>query len=407
MSPGPSWRLALTGLVGAAVVTAGGSGAAAIGATTAGHHHHLPTELITFGEVTCAPHWYAPNKGRNRFRVRNTSHHRATIYLVRLPKGNIVGTVKHSRPGSTRRLTVRLRPGRYLWGCDLAGRPPHVSESERVPIDDTYGGPGTPVIPISRTDIRGPYVAYRHYVAALIAVLEDQVDTLAGDVSRGDVAAAEQDWLTAHLTWQRIGQDNDAYGAFGELGRLIDGPSAGLKQGTSDPAFQGFHKLELDLWGGAAPTTATGDANALDRHVHRLSAQPLTHWLPTNVAAERGWILRVHEILEDALRDTLSGHDDYGSGTSLASVIADIAATGENLTLLKPLVRPRAPGLTARAQRRLERLSRTVRATRVDDSWVPLGALSRAERESVDAALGSAVETLASIAPLLQIGGQT
>ena len=37
-------------------------------------------------------------------------------------------------------------------------------------------------------------------------------------------------------------------------------------------------------------------------------------------------MLRPHEIFEDANRDTLSGEDEYGSGTALASLTADVAA---------------------------------------------------------------------------------
>ena len=64
----------------------------------------------------------------------------------------------------------------------------------------------------------------------------------------GEPAAAEAAWLTAHLTWLQIGQDDGAYGAFGELGRRSTAPRPASSEATASPSFTGFHKLELDLW---------------------------------------------------------------------------------------------------------------------------------------------------------------
>jgi iron uptake system EfeUOB component EfeO/EfeM len=394
-------------VVSAVVVAAGTSGDAATGSPTArAARHGLPTERITFGERTCAPRWYAPNKGRTRFRIRNRSHHRATIYLVRLPVGRTVATLRRSRPGTTRRLVVRLHPGAYLWGCYLAGLPPHDSDVERVPVDNTYGGPGTPVTPVSKTDLVAPYHAYRRYVAAGIATLQTRVQTLVTAIGGADRSAAEQAWLGARLTWLGLGQDNAAYGAFGRLGRRIDGTSAGLAGGTDDPAFTGFHRVELDLWGSGDLTTAATDAATLQTLVGRLAGRPVASWLPASRAGESGWILRVHEVLEDALRDSLSGHDDYGSGTTLASLTADVAATREDLSLLAPLVRPRKPHLVATARHRLTRVCDVVDALAQGDTWPALADLSQAQRERVDAAVGDALESLAKVPALLPLGGR-
>jgi iron uptake system EfeUOB component EfeO/EfeM len=396
-------RLALTIVVGVVAVLAGSPG----GAVGAGRHHHLPTERISFGEHTCAPHWHAPNKGRSRFLIQNRSHHRATMYLVRLPSGRTVARLSGSKPGTTRPLRVNLRPGTYLWGCYLAGEPSHTSEAERVPVDNTYGGPGAPVVPVSRTDLVGPYREYRRYVADHLATLETQLGTLTSAAGGADRSAAESAWLDAHLTWLEIGQDNAAYGAFGQLGRAIDGTSAGLPGGTADPRFTGFHRVELDLWGGSSLATASDDVAVLEQKVTRLTARPIATWLPASKAGESAWILRVHEVLEDALRDSLSGRDEYGSGSTLASVTADVTATHEVLGLLAPLVRARKPHLVAKVDHRLDHLTAVVAGLRGSSGWPPLASLSRAQHERVDAALDAALEILAPVPDLLPIGSNT
>ncbi len=136
-------------------------------------------------------------------------------------------------------------------------------------------------MPVTRDQLVAPMRAYRKYVAKQLALLKTQTTTLASDLAVPDTAAAESAWLTAHQTWLRIGQDDGAYGAFGELGRKIDGTAAGLVHGTSDPAFTGFHKVEFDLWTKARSGCGSGrhDGRSLQR-MARLSKRGMAAWFP-------------------------------------------------------------------------------------------------------------------------------
>jgi high-affinity iron transporter len=383
--------------------------AAAIGVATASARQPAArtaaAQRITFGNVTCAPGWGAPNPGRARFAVANRSGHVATIYLFRATSGAIVGQIGALEPGRTRMLTVRLRPGPYAWGCDLRGMPRHVSDAARVPVHGQLGGPGPKPIPLLTGEIAGQMRTYRGNVARQIGVLQAQVATLVQDLRNRDLAASESAWLTAHLTWLDIGQDDGAYGAFGDLGRQIDGTAAGLVDGTADPGFTGFHRVEFDLWRLGDLAAATRDAAVLASRVQVLARQKLATELPLTPLGLSTWTLRPHEILEDALRDSLSGNDDYGSGTGLASVTADVAITHELLTLLEPALAPRSPRLVATARRQLTAVVSAIDATRANGRWIAVAALTPAQRERVDAAVGAALETLAPIPDVLKVGG--
>jgi len=106
------------------------------------------------------------------------------------------------------------------------------------------------------------------------------------------------------------------------------------------------------------------------------------------------------------MRDTLTGDDDYGSGTGLASVTADMAATRELLALLAPALAPRSPYLVAIAESQLTKALVAINSTRTDGSgWIGIAALPQLERERVDAAVGAALETLAPIPDVLHVGG--
>jgi high-affinity iron transporter len=362
-------------------------------------------ELISFGVSTCAPGWRAPNPGRASFRLHNDSSTAATVYLFVANSGRIVATASDVRANSTKPLTVKLKPGVfYAWGCDLNGYPRHVSDAQAVPRFSSVGGPGPVVIPITAGQLVGPLLAYRSYVTKLLATVQAQLASTAAAIASGSLTASQSDWLAAHLTWLEIGQDDGAYGAFGELGGEIDGTAAGLVGGTASPNFTGFHKIELDLWQQQSLSAAATDTAHLQSLVAKLAATKLADYLPTSISGLTNFTLRCHEILEDALRDTLTGDDDYGSGTGLASLTADVTATREFLTLFAPMLAGRSPYLVGTARRQLSALLTAIDATQQNGQWVGVTALPTRQRQLIDADTGAALETLSPVPDLLALG---
>jgi iron uptake system EfeUOB component EfeO/EfeM len=250
-----------------------------------------------------------------------------------------------------------------------------------------------------------PLSEYRAYVAGELATVQSQVGALITAIDSGNLAQAQAAWLTAHETWLDIGQDDGAYGCFGELGRQIDGTAAGLPAGTASPDFTGFHKIEFDLWTNGNLAAAASDADKLQSLIAELVKIPLASELPATKTGLGNWVLRPHEILEDANRDTLTAEDDYGSGTDLASLSADIAATRELLNLLAPVIDPMAPKLVRRARGELDTLSAAIQATRTDGDWVSIQDLPTSQREQIDADTGAALQTLAPVPDLITSTG--
>jgi iron uptake system EfeUOB component EfeO/EfeM len=247
---------------------------------------------------------------------------------------------------------------------------------------------------------------YRTYVAAKLSTLQDEVAALAAAIGAGNLAQAESDWLTAHLTWLDIGQDDGAYSCFGQLGNQIDGLAAGHPQGTSDPGFTGFHRVEFDLWTNDDLSAAANDTATLQNLLAELVEAPLSTYLPATSNGIANWLLRPHEVLEDADRDSLTANDDYGSGTDLASITADVAAVREMLTVLEPVLDPLAPHLVHHAGLEFDALVGAIDATRANGAWVSLQNLPTRQREQVDSDVGAALETLAPIPDLLTSTGR-
>lgn len=257
------------------------------------------------------------------------------------------------------------------------------------------------VAPVVSSELDGPLREYTAYVDALLRRLGPQLQTLESAAASGDLAAAQRAWLPAHLTWLRIGQDDASYGAFGDLGESIDGLATGLPGTTANPKFTGFHKVEFDLWRKHDSAAAAHDTSILAARVATLTPKAVAADLPHDALSLDSWVLRCHEILEDGLRDSLTQEDDYGSGSDLASLGADVSATREMLRVLTPLIVIRAPQIVPDATAELHTLDDAIAAA--GGSGVSVAALPLRRRQAVDAATGAAVETLAPVSELMQV----
>jgi iron uptake system EfeUOB component EfeO/EfeM len=255
------------------------------------------------------------------------------------------------------------------------------------------------------TEERKDLGEYRAYVARKLSTLQGEVAALSVATASGDPAKAKAAWLSAHVTWLEIGQDDGAYGAFGPLGGEIDGLADGHPLGIRDPAFTGFHRIEFDLWTKHDLSAATADTATLRRLLAQLMKVPLSNYLPASATGVGNWLLRPHEVLEDALRDSLTADDDYGSGTDLASIAAGVAAVRTMLGELSPAIDPVAPHLAGDARAELDALSNEIDATRVHGAWISIQDLAVLQRQQVDAAVDAALETLAPIPDLLTSTG--
>jgi len=355
----------------------------------------VATLAVTAGR--CAAGWRGRTAGTVTFRVENRTVRPGEIYLFN-PYTGVTVSKSALRPRTTSRLAVHLTAGRYRWSCRLRGLPVRSSPTATV-TPAPIAGPAGPmvIVPVTPAQMAEVIAAYRSYVEQQLALDTGQVGLLAVAVTGGQMQAARAAWLTAHQTWHRIG---GAYDAFGQLGLAIDGTAARLQDGTTSPQFTGFHKVEMDLWQDDDLAAAGADTATLARDMTALSVR-----FPTETIAATDVPLRTHEILEDALRDELSGDDDYGSGTDMASVAADVDGTRELLSLLTPLLQTRAAGLVALVTRRLDALSQALVASQVDGRWVGVTAVTVTARETVDADIGTALEALDVVPELLPVQG--
>jgi len=340
---------------------------------------------VSYDGMTCAPEWSTLKAGTYEFVLQDRGNDGIAMTLLNASNGTAVSATTPVAPGARASISAELHAGgSYEWSCQTPSQPAATSAAIQIPGSGTATAGYAPA-PISIVQLYQPLARYTRYESATLGGLRGQLATLQSRLAAGNVPGARSAWLAAHLSWLELGQDDGAYGAFGDLGSQIDGTADGDVGTTSSRSFTGFHRVELDLWGHHDLAAARADAATLTKLVSSINQRALSQDLPDTTVALDSWALRCHEILEDALRDTLSGDDDYGSHTGLR--------------VLGGLIDPRAPGLVPTATRQLAAIDAAITPTRA----VAIAGLPRVRRQRVDAAVDAALETLAPVSELIQI----
>ena len=350
---------------------------------------------VTVTRTGCAADWTSARAGTQTFTVANKSGQPGEINLDNAA-GGVVAEIETIGPGTTAEMTATLGSGSYTFKCYLSGQAVTSSEPVQVTGNASVRAPAA-VTPVTMAELAGPNKVYQAYAARQLAALAGAVTRIRADLRRDDLAAARRDWLAAQLAWERVGA---SYNSFGDAGVAVAGLPDGLPGGVHDKNFTGLHRLEYGLWHGQDSAALLPVVNRLARDVATVRKNLTSADIagdPTNLP------LRAHEILEDALRDHLSGIDDQGGGAAYAETYADQQATRAVLGELSPLISARAPNLLPTAQAQLDVLQQALLSTRAGGQWQSPDATPLAARQRVNAAIGALMETLSSVPDLLEI----
>jgi high-affinity iron transporter len=353
------------------------------------------TTAVTVTRTGCAADWTSARAGTQTFTVANRSGQPGEVNLDNAA-GGVVAEIETIGPATTAEMTATLGRGSYTFRCYLSGQAATSSAPVQVTGDASAPAPAA-VKPVTLAGLTGPNQAYQSYAARQLASLAGAVTTIRADLRRGDLAAARTDWLAAQLDWERVGA---SYDSFGDAGVAVDGLPDGLPGGVHDKNFTGLHRLEYGLWHGQDRAALLPVVDGLARDVAAVREKltsPDIAGDPVNLP------LRAHEILEDALRDHLSGIDDQGGGAAYGETYADLQATRAVLGELSPLVSARAPDLLPAARAQMGALKRALLAARAGGRWQSPGSAPLAVRQQVNAAIGGLLGTLSSVPDLLEI----
>jgi high-affinity iron transporter len=348
---------------------------------------------VTVTKSGCASGWNAGHTGTQTFEVDNESGKAGEINLDN-SAGGVVAEIETIGPATTADMTATLGRGAYSFVCLMAGG---TTRGQPVQVAGRQQETTKAVKPVTLADLTGPNKQYQAYAAADLVRLAHDVSTLRVALAAGRLTVAKADWLTAQLDWERVGA---SYDSFGDEGLAVDGLPDGYPEGVNDPGFTGLHRIEYGLYHGQSAKQLLPVAGQLAKDVATVQKKLTSDdeaGDPTNLP------LRVHEVLEDALRDHLPGIDDEGSGMAYAETYADSQVTRTVLGEVTPLITTRMPTLVPTITTQLNTLQTALLATKKDGQWQPVAAVPLAARQRVDAAIGALLETLSIEPDLLEV----
>jgi iron uptake system component EfeO len=348
-----------------------------------------PPNVIDVSGNGCGGAWSVNGPGWHTLQISNQGTGGGEVDLVNPANGAVYAEIENSGPGTVNPLTIDFGSARYALVCLFSDTNP--LQGATVTVAGHATGTAA-VLPVTYNDLIPLAKTYQAEEAAALKVLARETAALAAAVRGGNLAAARRAWLTAHLQYETLG---DAYGAFGDFDNEIDGRAD--QTGVGSPKWTGFFRLEYGLWHGQPLTSLAPVAETLDK-----DADALVTWWRTQQVPLADLGRRAHEVIENALEFQLTGHDDYGGGTTLASTVAAIAASRLLLALLHPLLAPRYQGLPA-VYAGLSRLQSLLEQERLPNGWwVPVSALPESARQAIDAACGQLLQELAPVASITE-----
>ena len=350
---------------------------------------------ITLSETSCGGDWANPTAGAQSFTVTNSGRSTVEVYVIDPSNNSVYGEVENLAPGTSQPIRVNLAAGKYAFRCAFSSGTALTSKTYTISGGGGSSGTTAGFAPVTDQDMQQPVADYRAYVQQQLPVLLADSAKLQADLAAGNLPKARSDWLTAHLDYEGLGA---AYGTFGDFDGAIDGRATGLQDGVNDASWTGFHRIEYGLWHGqpAAVLKPLGDKLVSD-------VKGLIKAFPSQTTDPNDLPLRTHEILENSLQFQLTGISDYGSGTALATVSANLHGTQVVLSTIVGLMQTRDPAALKQINTWIQTVSADLNAAHnPDGSWTSLQQLSAARRATINADLGELLEQLSVVPDLLE-----
>ena len=364
--------------------------ALAVGTTVACSGAPADIEVST---TSCGASWPLSPDGALDTSVRNVGNAVLRVDLVDAASSELFTSVTALAPGSSQRLRISLPDGSYHLACSWQPGVPALHSPDRR-VSSSKAAHGHPLLLLSATEIQSAARAYGMQLNRRTQVLARDVADLATAVRGGDAARQRTLWLTAHTDYLQLGGTT----ASTVTGIALDGLPAS-PDAVQDQAFTGFHRVEYLLWNGGS----------------RAQLETATARLVTDVAALQGiahhggvqtaqLVLSCRTGLQSAADVTLTGRDDFGSHSGLASLAAQVDGARLIVQALQPMLAQRNPDLASRTQSGLAALAAWLDGVRrTDGSYPPLSGLSSGQQQRLVALLGGQLEVQAVIPTTLQM----
>lgn len=250
---------------------------------------------------------------------------------------------------------------------------------------------------------------YRAYLGEQVADTVAATKVMTSAIRAGDLEAAQAAYASSRVGWERI---EPIASAVEELDGKLDARVDDF-EGTDDPAFTGWHRIEHILFVDGATAPAVPFADTLDADLQTLSKEIGTIELPA-VTLSRG----AAELVEEVSEGKITGEEDRYAKTDLVDMVANIDGAKEVIRVLTPALAAAAPELLGTIRTHLTEVTSTLNGFRDGNGYVnycledddypsprcPSVTVTGAQRDELKAQLAGLSEQLALVPGALGLG---
>ena len=201
---------------------------------------------VTLADGTCTVKTNTAPAGPVTFQVTNTGSDVNEFEVLAQDKLRIAGEKENIGPGTTVNYVVQLNEGSYYTACKkgMVGNPTSLAK-----FTVTKSSTGAKTASESK-QVDQAVTNYTGYVKDQTGQLLAATKAFAAVYESGDVAAAQAQYPTTRMFYERIEPTAEQ---FGDIDPALDLREADLEQGQD---WTGWHRIEKDLWAPAGFTAA-------------------------------------------------------------------------------------------------------------------------------------------------------
>jgi high-affinity iron transporter len=341
-----------------------------------------------------------PSRSRRR-RVLTAAAVVVGLALVALLASAVIPTPSH-RPAPEQRGVVSVAHGsnaaepvrvHQVFGSKVSAKRYGTQVSERENGVNSKGQYVSDLTPISWRRVLGPIARYKRYAEAWAVRLGRSLHPLTAALRAGRRRAAERDWVVSFDDYLHLGA------VYGLIPARLDDALAEVPSSRSQAEFPGLHMIEKGLWTGRSPRSLVATASAISRAVVRLR-----HTIPGMRVRASNYILRAHEIMEDAQRYLLSGAEVPWSKEGVSATAAALVADRKVIQTLTPVLTGRDNTLGVVQYWEVQMAAALRKMRRPDGTYPTVTHLSTAQHELLAGTLSGTCTALAAVPDTLELG---
>lgn len=242
---------------------------------------------------------------------------------------------------------------------------------------------------VSPLELAAPIAQYKLYAIGEARQLVERTRAFAGAIKAGDLQKAQALYAPTRVHYERI---EPLAELFSDLDASIDSRADDHAEAEKDPGFTGFHRIEYGLFAQKSTEGLAPFADKLLADVQDLQARLRELTTPPGKV-----VGGAAALVEEVAATKISGEENRYSGADLSDFQANMDGSQKIVDLLRPLLSKADAPLLAKVDANFGKVDAVLTRYRTPDGFKNYEALSRDDRNALQAPITALAEDLSRL----------